>query len=137
VLREDVEDELRPVEHLEIGLARDVAELARESSRSKISTSAPSCIARTITFLELSLSDERATVVLLLHLQHAVHDLEPRGGREPLELVEREPRLLRVLRRDADDDASLDARDLLERLVASVRRASRSLIASRKSSSQP
>src|SRR5690606_4315278 len=82
------QDELRPVDDLEIGLGRDAArlgrrELAVEDHRLRVEIDAAHH-----DFVELALPDHPTGIGAVAELDHGVYDLDPRRARQTLELGE-------------------------------------------------
>ena len=101
-LREDVEDQLGAVEHLQLGRFGDGVELSR--CQIAIEDDQLGAVLQTaqIELLELAAADQRARVQLLAALQNRVEDGHSGRARELLQLFERFLRRLTCAGRHPD-----------------------------------
>jgi hypothetical protein len=104
VLREDVEDELRAVEHLEVGGLGDVAQLRGRELAIEDQHVRAEVHAADDQLLQLALADARAAVELIPLREDLLGYPEARGLGEAGELVEAAQRALAVSQGDADED---------------------------------
>jgi len=104
VLREDVEDQLRAIEHLEIGGLRDVSELRGRQLAVEDQGLGAQVHGAHEQLLELAAADAGAAVELVAAGEHAVEQAKARGVGEALELVQGARRQARLTQGEADED---------------------------------
>ena len=91
--REDVENELRPIEHLPLHARLDLAQLRRRQLVVEDDHGHVRLVAGRRERVHLAAAEERGGIGLRALLGHAQHDGRPRGVRQAGELVERPFRL--------------------------------------------